>query len=256
VFAFSIQPPWWRAWWLLALAAAAALALMRGIWRWRVSWLVRRQKELEGVVAERTQELRREKQDLLAARESLREQAVKDGLTGLFNHRAFFDLLEREFARMGRRSSPLAFVMADLDLFKTINDSYGHLAGDAVLQECARRVVAAVRPYDIVARYGGEELAILMPGCHLEKAAERAEQVRRAITQKPIVTPGGSISVTCSLGVAAATGQATKLEELVQSADRALYCAKDRGRNCVVVLAGGAFVGVEELTALTPATPA
>jgi hypothetical protein len=118
------------------------LALVRMVWRWRVLHLVRRQKELERAVAERTRELRREKQDLLAAREALHERAIKDGLTGLFNRRAFFDILEREFARIKRQSGSLALIMADLDLFKKINDTYGHLAGDAVLQECARRILA------------------------------------------------------------------------------------------------------------------
>jgi len=235
VFAFRIQPPWWRAWWFCAFAATAAVGLVRTVWRWRLLHLLRRQKELEGAVAERTRELRREKQDLLAAREALRERAVKDGLTGLFNHRAFFDILEREFARIGRQNGSLALIMADLDLFKKINDTYGHLAGDAVLRECARRFLAAVRPYDSVGRYGGEELAILMPECGPEEAAGRAEQVRRAIAEQPVVTPAGAISVTCSFGVGTAASLAITPAELVQSADRALYCAKERGRNCVVV---------------------
>jgi diguanylate cyclase (GGDEF)-like protein len=240
VFAFEIQPPWWRTWWFYAIAAASALALMRTIWRWSVLRWVRRQKELERAVAERTRELRREKQDLLAAREALRERAFKDGLTGLFNRCALFEILEREFSRMQRQSGSLALIMADLDLFKKINDTYGHLAGDAVLRECARRILASVRPYDSVGRYGGEELVILMPECGLEEAAERAEQVRRAIAQQPIATAAGEISVTCSFGVGATANPATTPEELVESADRALYRAKARGRNCVAVFSAGA----------------
>jgi len=240
VFAFEIQPPWWRAWWFCALVATAALVLVRMVWRWRVVQLMRRQKELERAVAERTRELLQEKQDLLAAREALRERAIKDGLTGVFNHRAFFDILEREFARIWRKKGSSALIMADLDLFKRVNDTYGHLAGDAVLQECARRILASVRPYDSVGRYGGEEFAILMPECGLEEAAERAEQVRRAIAQQPIATPAGTISVTCSFGVCATTNLATKPAELVESADRALYRAKERGRNCVAVFSADA----------------
>ena len=235
VFAFEIRPPWWRSWWFFALGATAALALVRMVWRWRTLHMTRRQKELERVVAARTQELRQEKQDLLVAREELRERAIRDGLTGLFNHRAFFDILEREFARIARQRGPLALIMADLDLFKRVNDTYGHLAGDAVLQECARRIRASVRPYDSVGRYGGEEFAILMPECRLEEAAERAEQVRRAIAQNPIVTPAGVLSVTCSFGIGAVGYPASKPEELVQSADLALYRAKARGRNCIVI---------------------
>jgi diguanylate cyclase (GGDEF)-like protein len=224
------------------------VTLVRMIWRWRVLQLMRRQKELEFAVAERTRELRLEKQDLLAAREALREQATKDGLTGLLNHGAVFDVLEREFARVGRRNGSLAFIMADLDLFKKVNDTYGHLAGDAVLQDCSRRILAAVRPYDSVGRYGGEEFVILMPECRLQEAVERAEQVRKAIAQHPIVTRAGAISVTCSFGVCAASRLASKPEELVQSADRALYRAKARGRNCVVAFSADAdFMAVEEI---------
>jgi diguanylate cyclase (GGDEF)-like protein len=232
LFAFEIRPPWWRAWWFCTLVAAAAVALVQIVWRWRVMQLMRRQKELERMVAERTRELH--------------EQAIKDGLTGLFNRRAFFDILEGELARVARQSGSLALIMADLDLFKKINDTYGHLAGDAVLQDCGHRILASVRPYDSVGRYGGEEFVILMPECGLEEAAERAEQVRRSIAQQAVVTPGGAISVTCSFGVSATTSLATKAEELVESADRALYCAKERGRDCVVFLPAAAeHVGVE-----------
>ena len=239
VFAFEIIPPWWRAWWFFVLIAAAAAALLQMAWRGRVLHLVRRQKELERVIAERTGELQREKLDLVAAREALHERVIRDGLTGLFNHRAFFDILEKEFARIGRLNGSLALIMADLDLFKSINDTHGHLAGDAVLRECARRFRAAVRPYDSVGRYGGEELAILMPECGLEEAVERAEQVRRAIAAQPFETLAGPIPVTCSFGVGTASGLATTPVELVQSADRALYRAKERGRNCVVASSGG-----------------
>ena len=196
VFVFEIRPPWWHAWWFCVLAATAALTLIRWTWRWRVMQLMRRQKELEQAVAERTRELRQEKQDLLVAREALRERAIKDGLTGLFNRSAFFDILDRELSRANRQNGSLALIVADLDLFKKINDTYGHLAGDAVLRECARRILVWVRPYDTVGRYGGEELVILMPGCRLEEATERAERVRRAIAEQPIATSAGAISVT------------------------------------------------------------
>jgi diguanylate cyclase (GGDEF)-like protein len=253
VFAFEILPPWWRAWWFYVVAATAALALVRRVWRWRVLQLVRRQKELEQAIADRTRELQREKQELLVVREALHERAIKDGLTGLFNRAAFFDILEREFARVRRQSGSLALIMADLDLFKKINDTHGHLAGDAALQECARRFLAAVRPYDSVGRYGGEELVVLMPECGLEEAASRAEQVRRAIAQQPVRTPAGEIAVTCSFGVSATTDLATTPEELVQAADRALYRAKERGRNCVAVSASGRDAMEMEATVSLPA---
>jgi diguanylate cyclase (GGDEF)-like protein len=169
-------------------------------------------------------------------------------LTGLFNRRAFFDILESELARTDRQSGSLALIMADLDLFKKINDTYGHVAGDVVLQECARRILAWVRPYDTVGRYGGEELVILMPECRLEEATERAERVRRAIAEQPIATSAGAISVTCSFGVSATTSLATKAAELVESADQALYCAKEHGRNCVMPFPSeAALTRVEEI---------
>jgi len=234
-FAFVIRAPWWGTWWFRELVAGLALLLLCAIWRWRVFRLVRRQWELELAVAKRTQELRKEKQELVVAREALRERAMTDGLTGLFNRRAFFEILERELARLGRETGCVALIMADLDRFKQVNDTYGHLAGDAVLQECARRIQESVRPYDTVGRYGGEELVILLPGCGPEEAAERAEEVRRVIARQPFAISAGAIPVTCSFGVGATKGAQTSAEELVRMADGALYDAKERGRNCVAV---------------------
>jgi diguanylate cyclase (GGDEF)-like protein len=241
VFAFEIRPPWWGAWWFRELVAALALLLLCVVWRWRVFQLLRRQWELEQAVAKRTQELRKEKRELVAAREALRERAIKDGLTGLFNRNAFFEILDREFARAGRESGSIALIMADLDFFKSVNDTYGHLAGDAVLQECARRIQQSVRPYDTVGRYGGEELAILLPGCGPEEAAERADEMRRCIAQQLFATPADAISLTCSFGVATANGMGTSPQELMAAADRALYSAKERGRNCVALDNTGDF---------------
>jgi diguanylate cyclase (GGDEF)-like protein len=233
VFAFQIRPAWWRSWWYQSLMAALVSLLLWMVWRWRVFHLVRRQRELERAVADRTQELRKEKHELLLVREVLRERAIKDGLTGLFNRNAFFEILERELARAGRESGSLALIMADVDFFKRVNDTYGHLAGDAVLQECARRFQRAVRPYDTVGRYGGEELAILLPGCGLEEAAERAEGMRQSIAEELFAVPEGAIPVTCSFGVATIAGVGTSAQGLVAAADRALYAAKGRGRNFV-----------------------
>jgi diguanylate cyclase (GGDEF)-like protein len=192
-------------------------------------------------VAERTRELREEKQELLRVREVLHEQAIKDGLTGLFNRRTFFEILERECARAGREAVSLALIMADLDFFKKVNDTYGHLAGDAVLREYALRIQRSVRPYDTVGRYGGEELVILLPGCGPEEAAARAEQMRECIAQQDFSAFAHAIPVTCSFGVGATNGAATGPQELVALADRALYAAKGRGRNCV------ALDGVDDL---------
>ena len=155
-FAFVIRPPWWRTWWYRGLLALAAVGALVSLWRWRVYRLVVRQRELEAAVAERTRQLR--------------EQAIKDGLTGLFNRNAFFEVLERELSKMRRKGGDLALIMGDLDHFKSINDTHGHQAGDAVLKDSAHRILQCVRVYDTVGRYGGEELAVLMPGCCLEEA--------------------------------------------------------------------------------------
>ena len=255
VFAFRIRTPWWQSWWCQALMTAVVFVLLWMAWRWRVFHLVRRQRELERAVADRTQELRKEKHELLLVREILREKAIKDGLTGLFNRNAFFEILEKEFERARRETRTLALIMADVDLFKTVNDTHGHLAGDAVLQECASRIQRSVRSYDTVGRYGGEELTILIAGCEPEEVAERAETMRQSIAQRLFATPAGDVSVTCSFGVGTTTGTETSVQDLVAAADRALYAAKERGRNCVVLLSGG-HLGTRPLTPIGAALSA
>ncbi len=144
--------------------------------------------------------------DLVTAREALHFQATHDALTGLLNRSATLDALEKEMARAGREERHLAVIMADLDDFKRINDTYGHLAGDAVLQAVAQRMRSSVRSYDLVGRYGGEELLIALPGCDSAGAIHFAERVRTAIADKPVETKEGLIRVTLSLGVASSQG--------------------------------------------------
>lgn len=128
--------------------------------------------------------------------------------------------------------------MVDLDHFKAINDTHGHLAGDTVLREAARRLSEAIRPYDGVARYGGEEFIVILPGCDLETAARVAERLRAAVSRAPLNIGTGQISVTCSLGVACATLMTEPSpKELVRAADMALYRSKADGRNRVSVAA-------------------
>ena len=174
--------------------------------------------------------------EVVRAREALRQQATRDPLTGLWNRSAMFDVLTRELKRAKRESSPLSIVMADLDHFKQVNDKLGHAAGDAVLQEAARRMAACVRTYDAPCRYGGEEFLIVMPGCDLADATLRAEEIRSAIAGTSFQIPEGSLNVTCSLGVSASSS-AAKFEPnaLLQEADEALYAAKHKGRNRVEV---------------------
>jgi two-component system cell cycle response regulator len=125
--------------------------------------------------------------------------------------------------------------MADLDHFKRVNDTYGHLAGDAVLREAAQRIQASMRLYDAVGRYGGEEFLIVSPGCGLAEATEQAERLRKRISQEAFRVPDCAIPVTMSLGVVAVTAEVRQPGDLLRLADEALYAAKHSGRDKVEV---------------------
>jgi diguanylate cyclase (GGDEF)-like protein len=172
-------------------------------------------------------------EELLKAREALREQATHDGLTGLLNRTTILEKLDDELSRAVRTGTPVSVLMTDLDRFKSINDTHGHLAGDAVLHEAARRLKSAARRYDSVGRYGGEEFLVVLPGCDASHAALQAERMREAIAATPFLSPSQPISVTVSLGVACESHGDP--EALVREADDALYEAKAQGRNRVVV---------------------
>jgi two-component system, cell cycle response regulator len=173
---------------------------------------------------------------LLAAQETLRVQAMHDALTGIWNRGAVFEALGRELDRARRQRSPLAVIMVDLDHFKQVNDSHGHLVGDQVLREAAQRIKAAVRSYDGVGRYGGEEFLLVAPGFDAEQALAFAERLRLRFADSPMVTSGPTLPVTMSLGVVAVTGgQAPAAEKILAAADDALYRAKSEGRNRAVL---------------------
>ena len=167
---------------------------------------------------------------LLLAKEALRREAKRDSLTGLWNHKAILEILERELLRAERDQQPVGVIMADVDHFKAVNDSRGHAAGDAVLRIIASGVAAMVRPYDSVGRYGGEEFLIIAPGCGLGETWELAERVRNHVARCNIMAEGAPVQVTLSLGVSTG-GASTELEKVLQSADAAMYRAKAAGRN-------------------------
>jgi diguanylate cyclase (GGDEF)-like protein len=174
--------------------------------------------------------------------EALQELSVRDQLTGLFNHREFYRLLGEELARSLRYGHRLSLLMLDIDYFKRVNDSYGHLAGDQVLRRLPELIRRQLRVNDLPCRYGGEEFGVILPETGAEQALEVAERIRNGIAGIPIELPdGGSLRVTVSLGVATfSDGGGQSAESLVSAADLALYQAKRSGRNRVCVAAGDA----------------
>lgn len=172
----------------------------------------------------------------VALRETLRHQSTIDPLTALYNRRFFDESLKRELARAQRSRSACSVIMVDLDHFKRINDTYGHDGGDLVLKAAAQTIVERVRASDVVCRYGGEELVLMLPDCRAEEAAKCAESIRASLAEILIQYQGQTISgISASFGVAQWPGRANGEQELLQAADRALYAAKKGGRNRVVL---------------------
>ena len=165
--------------------------------------------------------------------DKLREEAIRDSLTRLFNRRYMEETLEREISRLERDPRPISVVMMDVDLFKSINDTLGHQAGDAVLQTLGTMLLGNTRVSDIACRFGGDEMLVVMPGAGMEVALARAEEWRTAFSQMTFSFGDDKISTTLSLGVATFPDQAKGPIELLTAADKALYWAKLK-RNCVV----------------------
>lgn len=167
--------------------------------------------------------------------EEVHRRAKTDALTGLWNRRHFDEQIKLEVARTNRTGSPCSLVLVDIDHFKRVNDTYGHEAGDAVLTRVAKALSEAVRQMDVCARYGGEEMAILLPETGVAGAAEMAERLRSAIAGRTIRHGGTPIQVTASFGVASFPETVPQGDALFPAADKALYAAKSSGRNCVKV---------------------
>ena len=168
--------------------------------------------------------------------ETVERQAVTDELTGLFNRRRFQEAMATEVERSKRFGQPVGLVLLDLDDFKAVNDTYGHQQGDLVLREVARVLRETSREIDEPARYGGEELAVVLPGTDLEGAYNLAERVRAGIEELalPLLDGEGTLAVTASFGVATLPGSADDMRDLVAAADEALYRAKRAGKNRTV----------------------
>jgi len=171
---------------------------------------------------------------LIQAREELREQAMHDSLTHLLNRRAIMEILVAELGRATREQKPLTVMMIDIDHFKSVNDKYGHPAGDSVLCEVSKRLRSSIRNYDHVGRFGGEEFLVVAPGCDATPGLAQAERLRDVVGSLPIAVKDISINVTVSVGVATSEEVQTRhMEALLSAADEALYRAKEKGRNRV-----------------------
>jgi diguanylate cyclase (GGDEF)-like protein len=161
--------------------------------------------------------------------------AMQDGLTGLSNRRSILDALDQQLAMAGRSGQPLSLLMLDLDRFKRVNDSFGHLAGDAVLHQVASGIASRLRAQDIAGRYGGEEFLVILPGTTVDGAVQLAEELRKSIAAERIgIGEGRAITITISIGVCGgvpAAGQ--RVEDLIGAADQAMYRAKENGRDRV-----------------------
>jgi two-component system cell cycle response regulator len=167
----------------------------------------------------------------------LQEQALRDGLTGLWNRKGMYRLLDKEINRANRDNLPIAIIMMDIDRFKSINDIHGHYIGDIVLREISAALRKNIRKYDEICRYGGDELLIILPNCSIVKTEAVAERLRLCVKKHKITTDSISLNVTVSLGGASTENQPSDItpEELVMVGDEALLEAKNNGRDCAVI---------------------
>jgi diguanylate cyclase (GGDEF)-like protein len=173
-------------------------------------------------------------ENLFEACRALKQQATHDQLTDLWNRRAIHEFLMQEASRANRENSPIGVVLADIDHFKLINDTYGHFVGDVVLGQVAGRLRSELRDYDRIGRYGGEEFLVGLPGCTTEDALRQAERLRAAVQRTPFAVAGARLTVTISAGVAVEeAGVQADVNSLLQRSDLALYRAKHSGRNRV-----------------------
>jgi two-component system cell cycle response regulator len=171
---------------------------------------------------------------LLAAQEALQDEALHDSLTGLWNRTAIIDILQKELSRSVRDGACVGVILADIDHFKRINDTFGHKAGDTVLRHATGIMQTSLRDYDSIGRYGGEEFLIVMPGCDLEAAAARAEAIRAELAGSQIPLERGKVSLSICMGVTTSSEHVVPdIDTLIQAADMAMYRAKKAGRNRV-----------------------
>jgi diguanylate cyclase (GGDEF)-like protein len=220
----EILPPWWRTVWFQLLAAAVAAALLAAVWNWRMRKLRAHRMALERQIKEH---------------EALLHRATRDALTGLWNRASILEILAREIELAKQQSTPLAVALIDIDHFKYINDTRGHLGGDEVLRTLGAKLASKIRTADSLGRYGGEEFLLVAPGAPPQRPFLPLERLRRVIAKLPFSFNGSPISVTASFGVAWLVPVSDSAETLLARADTALYSAKYGGRNRVEYAATG-----------------
>ncbi|HRK39950.1 MAG TPA: diguanylate cyclase [Burkholderiaceae bacterium] len=220
--------------WLTPTAAMAGLViLLLSLLVYRNVHLSRRLKREFAVSEEANRQLAQKLTEVQELQSRLKEQAIRDGLTGLFNRRYLDETLPRELARAKRQGYPLAVIMLDVDHFKKINDTYGHPGGDELLKSLGAVFRDGAREGDISCRYGGEEFVIVLPHMGIDAALMRAEKWRKEVEATQVKHDDFSMRFTISAGVSGYPDHANDHEGLIQGADRALYAAKGAGRNCV-----------------------
>ena len=220
---FEVQPPWWQTWWTKSGVAALVCVLVAVAWRWSALRQQARQLQLERELRER---------------EELLERATRDPLTKLWNRQAILDILTREIDAAKRSATPLAVALIDVDHFKRVNDTLGHLAGDEVLRTLGARLSASIRARDALGRYGGEEMLLILPDAAPQRPFLPVERLRQTVAETPFAFDGSRITVTASFGVAWLQSPADRGEDLLARADEALYAAKDLGRDRVEYASG------------------
>jgi len=164
--------------------------------------------------------------------ERMQRQATTDGLTGLANHRAFYDILEKELWRSRRYGGEISLIMVDIDNLKKINDVYGHRVGDKVIKEISRKIKTCIRQIDTAARYGGDEFAVILPNTALAEATVVAERMVDMVSSSPITWEKGQIALSISVGLGQYEGDISP-EDITNRSDQALYSAKEAGKNTV-----------------------
>jgi diguanylate cyclase (GGDEF)-like protein len=202
--------------------------------------------QIEKMVEDRTEELTGAKSELeqqlaeiYALQSSLQEQAMRDPLTDLYNRRYMDDMLKKEFARAQRKDYPITLILFDIDFFKKLNDTYGHIAGDKVLETLGRIFATHIRIEDYAIRYGGEEFLIVLPQVPYGRSLLRGNQIRQVIQQIEVEYNGKKMQVTVSGGVAGYPEHGSTPQEVISNADLALYKAKQMGRNRIEVYKEG-----------------